>query len=807
MHFKYIAHIREPDLEIQPLAEHLKSVSRLCSKFTNDIGCYDIGLLIGILHDIGKYGQEFQDYILNSDISKKGKIDHSTSGAQYAWNYYSEKGNIETKIAQIISIIIASHHNKGLINCITPDGYDNFCRRISLPDEKTHLNEVLGNIDPEIKLKLDRLLNNSNLISSLIGIIVRIYQYSGNTENTIYHFHTGLLTRFLFSCLVDADRLDTANFECPWKTSIRQNNEYVNWQILIDKLERQIKSFSCESDIDKIRNKIHRNCIKKSENPTGIFTLTSPTGSGKTLSFMGFALHHAKKYNMKRIIVVMPYTTIIEQNADVYRKIFEENSYDNIVLEHHSNIVYENNKDQWKKNILIDNWDSPIVLTTSVQLLECLFGGNNRNIRRMHQLANSIIIFDEIQCLPLKTVHLFNNAMNFLTEFCGSTFMLSTATQPLLDKVNKDKGCLTLKPENELIEDTNKTFSKLRRVEIVNKIKTDGYWSDEEAIDLAEDKLIKNNGKGLIIVNTKPKARSLYEESKRLDVAHLYHLSANMCPIHRSFMINDIRERLKQNASVLCITTQLIEAGVDIDFPDGGIRSNAGLPSLGQGSGRCNREGSRETTKLFVINLNENLQNLLDIRIGAAVTERLFREFEANPELFDYDLLSPKSMERYFKYYFHERADEMSYPITGNGNDTLLNMLSSNSVAYNEYKRINKNNNSGSFLRQSFTAVGENFNVIGGGTHGIIAPYKEQGRTLIKEICKSKNIEEEYKLLKQAQRYSINIYTQMIDRYIEEDIIYESHPESGVFCLREEYYNDEYGLSEEMNPTTEGLIL
>ncbi len=810
---EFIAHRREKDNKNQSVTEHLYGVAKWAAQFMQKIGLSEIGELIGLLHDLGKYSQIFQNYIksatnlINQDEddyinveNNKGKIDHSSAGAQYIWNKL-ENITIEYKmLAEIVSLCIASHHS-GLIDCISPDGSDIFTRRMKKSSDLTHFLEVKSVVETAVINRVNKIIANAYLKESVMEIIEKIKK-SVYHKKQLFHFYVGLLSRFIYSCLIDADRIDTADFENPMNKSFRNYGQYVSWEYLIEKLDKKLQTFQLDTPVNKIRSDVSLQCLDKSRVKKGIYTLTVPTGGGKTLSSLRFALNHAKIHKLDRIFYIIPYTSIIDQNADEVRNIFEENEVDDsIVLECHSNIIFENKKTQWREKLLTENWDSPIVFTTSVQFLECIFGSGTRNARRMHQIANSMIIFDEIQTLPIRTVHLFNNAINFLVDFCGSSVVLCTATQPLLGEVDATKGSLKIDSSSEIIKDIKKLFSDLKRVEIINKRKENGEWSDVEIAQFVK-KILKKSKNCLIIVNTKSKAKSVYKQCERssyIDEDNIFHLSTNMCAAHRLDVLAEIHKKLDK-IPLVCISTQLIEAGIDIDF-NCVIRSIAGMDSIAQAAGRCNRHGTREKGFVYVINPeSENISMLPDIFEGRKQTERIFREFRKDLETTKDNWLNPDIMERYFQYYFFNRKDEMAYSVGKEYgfDDTLLNMLSTNNNAVSEYKRKNRDNYPDIILRQSFMTANKIFRVIGAGTQGIIVPYGKTGEDIIGDLCASFELEKDYNLLKRAQRFTVNVYPYMIQKLVEADAIFETQENSGIYCLKSEYYSNKYGLSDEI---------
>lgn len=803
---KVIAHVRSTDSKVQSLEEHLFEVSSISGIFAKKIGMDAVGQLLGLMHDFGKYSQQFQNYIqsgtgiLNPDIDDdwvdaanlKGKIDHSSAGAQWVWQQlgrYGAKGQGKL-CGQILALCIASHHS-GLIDCLTPDGVNGFIKRMGKSDDKTHLKECLHKANVSVIEKAKKLADGDLIESMLkqINLILSNEQHNKKISKKIKAFYLGFWTRFLFSCLIDADRINSADFENPNFSSERSNGP-VNWDIPIDRLENFLNKLEVRNPIDLIRRDISNQCRIKAVKDQGIYSLTVPTGGGKTYASLRYALHHAKKHKLDHIIYVIPYTSIIEQNAEAIRNIVESNDDDRSwVLEHHSNLEPE--RQTWRSKLVSENWDSPITLTTMVQFLETLFGGGTRGVRRLHQLANTVIIFDEIQTLPIKCTHLFCNAINFLSTYCGTTVLLCTATQPLLDKLKTpEKGQLYIPPENELVNDKTQLFKDLKRVDIKNQLKIGG-WTSDEIVSLAVNEY-NLKGSCLVVVNTKVWAQILFELCKNhvhvMEDA-IFHLSTNQCSAHRKLLLNKVRLRLDNGLPVLCISTQLIEAGVDIDFACV-IRFLAGLDSIAQAAGRCNRHGSLSTAIVHVINPDQERVDLLpDIKVGQEIAERVFVENK------DCDLLSPDKIQRYFEYYFYQRDKDMSYPLsekhTGR-TDNLLNLLSKNELnpaAYSQYLE----------LRQSFMTAGKAFEAIDAPTESVIVPYGE-GKNIITDLCavaKEFDARRYYKLLKAAQKYSVNVFPNVRRKLVDQQAIHEIQEGEGIYYLDERYYSDDFGLSTE----------
>ncbi len=794
---EHIAHRRKDGKE-QTLIDHLSKVGDIAGKLSDKLDIRNAGKLLGLLHDFGKYSNSFQQYIgsatgkINPNDEDfvdfdglKGKIDHSSAGAQWIWEYCKGLNGPAQLVGQILALCIASHHS-GLIDCLKLDGEDGFLKRMAKQDVKTHKNECLQNAPKSYIEKLESLANRQ----LLKNVYAQLQKLACNGEKqlpeTIQFFNLGLWTRMLFSCLIDADRINSADFECPENSQYRSNG-HIDWSVPVDRLELAIQEFEGDKPIDGLRRDISDCCKKRAEDAQGIYTLTVPTGGGKTYASIRYALNHAQKHQLDRIIYIIPFTSIIEQNAQAIREVLEcsEDEFP-WVLEQHSNLEPE--QQNWHSKLVSENWDAPIVMTTMVQFLEVLFSGGTRGARKMHQLANSVLIFDEIQTLPINCTHLFCNALNFLTESCRTTAVLCTATQPLLDRLNSpEKGQLTIPAKNELASDIPKLFEDLQRAKVIPDFKPGGWSSDE----IAELSLSEFNAFGscLIIVNTKAWARTLYQalESK---VEHdaIFQLSTSLCPAHRKVIFTQVRFRLDKGLPVLCISTQLIEAGVDVDFASV-IRFLAGLDSIAQAAGRCNRNGLREMATVHVINPDhESIDLLADIKVGRDKARRVLEEN------FD-DLLAPDAIKRYFEYYFFDRSKEMVYPIKDKRlrlDDSLLNLLADNQ------KNVGKNNNP-HLLKQSFMTAGKVFKAIDSPTQAVIVPYGKEGKELIANLCGVAidfDVKKYRQLLKQAQKYSVNVFPNVWKKLQAENAVHEIQPGEAIYFLDEKYYSDEFGLSD-----------
>ena len=803
----------------QSLATHLTETAAIAKMLAAKLGLDLAGELLGLMHDFGKYSLKFQKYIydatglINPDLDDEestpggSKVDHSTAGAQWVYRRLAAMGQKESGVlcGQMLGLCIASHHGAGLIDCLDDEGNVVWQKRFNKDDSLTHLSECLQNADESVLRQAEGLADKALLVQMLAPLKAVLMLPEAQAGHQIKEFYLGCFTRFLFSCLIDADRINSADFERENQKEIRRLQEKPDWQTAIAKLEARLAQFERRYPIDEIRRQIADDCLQRAADAQGIYTLTVPTGGGKTLASLRHALHHAQTHGLERIIYIIPYTSIIDQNAEAVRDILG----DEWVLEHHSNLDPE--KQTWQNKLLSENWNKPIVFTTMVQFLDAWFGGGTRGARHIHPMANSVLIFDEIQTLPVKCVHLFCNALNWLVQFGGSSAVLCTATQPLLsacgvDEFPEDKralvkarGLLQLASNAEIMgknQALDKLFADLSRVEIKFNEKAGGWSVDEAGAFLLTQ--FQTALSCLFIVNTKKWAKDLYQYCQQQNVPSeaLFHLSTNQCAAHRKALFARMKQRLEKKLPVVCISTQLIEAGVDISMACV-IRALGGLDSIAQAAGRCNRHGENAGKGwVWVLNLQEpSLAKVLpDIDAGQQQAERVLREFAGQ------DILQPKAMRQYFEYYFYQRSDEMAYQINKNGSDSLLSWLSDN--RYNQAASdrngklkndVLRGHNLDPLLMHSFKSAGRAFQVIDAPTRAVIVPYGE-GKALIAKLCGEYEPKAFYGYLNQAQRFSVNVFPNVWDKLLKEAAV-QQIADTGIYYLHTSHYIDEYGLS------------
>ena len=793
---QYFAHIRRDGLKEQPMGAHLLRVGNLMKEDAARIGLSSLAYLIGVLHDLGKCSKDFADYLdwchkHPEDNSQKGTVDHSSAGGQFLMQRYGRRGDSALLTVHIAALVIFSHHT-GLMNYLGEDGVSDFLRRMEkqkVPevDLSYYFTHVLSEAD------IDKLFEEA--VCEFSALDVKIISYAAEGSE-MYYFVWGMVHKLLLSMLVDADRLDSAEFELERPLTDEWDTAEI-WADFSDKLEQKLTGFSIPPEpkaekIARLRQKISDDCLESGDKPPGIFRLCVPTGGGKTLASMRFALRHAQKYNKKRIVVVIPYTSIIDQNVKEIRDIFH---MDDAILEHHSNVMTEDNGEDTEsmdfRRILTERWDVPVIFTTQVQFLNTLFAGDNSSLRRLRALEDSIVIFDEIQTLPVRCTYLFNAAMNFLKTFSRVTAVLCTATQPPLEQL---KFPIEISNHADLTSDTAEVFEGFRRVQVENHCEDGGSSVDEIAGEIVH--AAEEIGDVLCIVNLTAQARSLCEAvSERTQISeqdiHVVHLSTKMCPAHRKAVLRTVREELDARRKypeqrLICISTQLIEAGVDVSFPVV-YRALAGFSSIAQAAGRCNRHGEMERgiVRLFSF-VNENISRLVDIQQGKKIALDMLYHAEADT------VLSPHTMELYFrKFYKGYMERDMRFPMKNT--NTIFDLLSANNAGF---QRAEENGDDPDlWFSHAFRDAGYAFEVIDSHTESVLVPYAG-GKSMIlafnDRYFDRKKIGEQ---MRTAQQYMVNLFSYELKKLSSLGALRQT--ESGVMALREEYYNDTFGVQME----------
>ncbi len=606
----------------QPLNDHLLGVAGLAAEFAAGFGGSNAAQLAGLLHDLGKYAPAFQRYLEGRGPS----IDHSTAGARQAATLTLER--FDRLVAELIAYAVAGHH-------------------AGLPDKTGETASLTGRLqktgaplDPvwrdEIPFKAADLLPQ---------------RFAWHEQRERYAFQLGFLGRMLFSCLVDADFLDTEAFYA------KQEGRPVDrdWPRLPDIVERLTGAFDTymaakqagaePSALNRLRGAIFDHVRAKAALAPGLFTLDVPTGGGKTLASLGFALDHARRHGLQRIVYAIPFTSVIDQTAAVFRDVLGEG----VVLEHHSAIdedkmPRDGRAGRDKLRLATENWAAPVVVTTNVQLFESLFAARPSRCRKLHNLAESVIVLDEAQTIPLHVLKPCVAALDELARNYGSSVVLCTATQPAL-AAPRFVGGLTLPPERELAPDPEGLHDRLRRVGL--------RIEPQPMTDAALVAALSRHEQGLVIVNSRVHALRLYRAAQAEGLEGLVHLTTRQTATDRREILAAVRARLDATDPRPCrlIATSLIEAGVDIDFPRV-WRAEAGLDQIIQAAGRCNREGRRKVDDSIVTVFRPaDAKTPSEIAGFAAATRRTIAHHS--------DLLTPTAIERYFQEVYWQKGEEL----------------------------------------------------------------------------------------------------------------------------------------------------
>ena len=701
---KYIAHL-EGGRE-QTVKEHLQGTAKLSAEFAKKFGKEEWGYCCGYLHDIGKYSVEFQHKIRENGNER---IDHSTAGAKVCM----ETGGIYP----VMSYCIAGHH-------------------AGLPNYGSSQD---GGSEATIMGKMKKSLKDYSVYKDEIEIpkVTTVPIAYGETKNP--DFALSVFIRMLYSCLVDADFLDTEAF---MKNGQIKRDAGESIEILFQKLEKYVAKWLLNKEIDTVngrRTEILRNCLEAGKREKGLFRLTVPTGGGKTVASLAFALRHAVHNNMDRVIYVIPYTSIIEQNAQIFRSILGDEN----VLENHCNVDYGDSEEWNPMKLAAENWDKPVVVTTNVQFFESLFGNKSSKCRKLHNIANSVVIFDEVQMLPTDYLKPCVAMIEELVNSFEASVVLCTATQPALQPFFQS-GI----PAYELCPRLEEQFRFFKRTTFQNLDKI----SEEALIEKLSEEY-----QALCIVNTKKKAQVLYQALKGQGV---FHLSTSMYPKHRKRVLEEVRRCLNAGERCLVLSTSLVEAGVDLDFHSV-YRQLAGVDSVIQAAGRCNREGKRslEDSNVYVFQFEEQ-ERILGQRKQIDAAKTLVSDGK--------DISALETIEEYFSFLYHLKSSE-----------------------------LDKKNIMGQFkgIKCNFLKVAEDFKMIENDTKTVFIPVEEEAQDLLQQL-KYQGFTKTS--MRKAGQYSVTLY----------DDVIEKMKDAGMIELVAENINDFYELKDKERYTEEfGLDL
>ncbi len=733
---QFVAHTRqgEPPANWEPLMDHLRLVAdgngaelAGSTRFAGAFGAEAWGRVAGLWHDVGKYSQAFQSYLNDSaasECSKRGTVDHSTAGAQLAMKQFGNNG-------YPLAYVIAGHH-AGLAN---------------YSDGQSGIKERLKKTVPEVSDALECL--PAGLVRQAFPGIPRQFATLLPKHNAI-GLRVAFFVRMLFSCLVDADFLATE-----WYMDQRKSKQRPSPPVGIRELLRAFDLHMSKLEkgsptgVNLHRAELLAACRARGQDSPGLFSITAPTGVGKTLSSLAFALEHAKANNLRRIVYALPFTSVTEQVADVFREVFKDLG-EGIVLEHHSSASWksadETDQRAFRVRLAAENWDAQVIVTTNVQLLESLFASRSSQCRKLHRLAQSVIVFDEAQALPVHLIEPTLVAIDELQRGYGASIVLCSATMPAL--THRDGFEIGLKNVREIVPDPDGLAQAMRRVQLISK----GDLESEELVERLADQ-----GQVLVVLNTKGHAAEVYRGLvSRFGADGIWHLSANMCPEHRSLAVEKIKRAIDNAEPCRVVSTQVIEAGVDIDFPMV-YRAMAGLDSIVQAAGRCNRNGHLDMGQVILFDTDSAGKS---IKQQGQTTKEVASIHD--------DLFSLDAIEHYFRLHLWQRKSEWDkHGIAGK------DMFDATGFVFH------------------FRKADKKYQVIEEYSVPIVVPFGEHGADLIAELQGTQYPTRS--LLRKTQRFSVSVPKYKLDQLIDSGACATVH-EHTTILIDEGLYDQNLGL-------------
>lgn len=735
---KFYAHSteRSDQSDWQPLNEHLFNVGELAQNFASAFGAGELAMVAGRLHDLGKYTQKFQQRLCGN----AGRVDHSTHGAKIALERFGDVG-------QLLAYDIAGHH-AGLANG-TGTG------------ERTSLSGRLADQHlPTLDAAWEREINLPPRLNAPDGF--KLYGNTNQQKKARYPFQLAFLTRMLFSCLVDADFLDTERFytRVAKRPNFRDTEPAPPLADLRKQLDRYLGQFTSNGTVNQIRAEVLRHVRAQAGQAPGLFSLTVPTGGGKTLTSLAFGLDHAIQHGLQRVIFVIPFTSIVEQNAAVFREALGPLGHA-AVLEHHSAFIQQPPKDdpekyqaQEKLHLAMENWDAPIVVTTAVQFFESLFAARPSQCRKLHNIASSVVVLDEAQTMPLQVLRPCVAAIDELARNYRTSIVLCTATQPVLEVPDFEGGLTGVR---ELAPEPARLFSQLKRVQVRHI----GIVNNDQLIAMMRERT-----QVLCIVNNRRHARAVYRALA--DTPGARHLTTLMCAKHRSAVLAEVRKLLKNDEPCCLVSTSLIEAGVDVDFPTV-LRAEAGLDSIAQAAGRCNREGRarpQDSELLIFATENDDWAPPTELLQYAQAAREVLRQVKDDP-------LSPEAIEKYFAQLYWQRGDQQLdvHDLLGLLRDSKASTLPMETLA-------------------------AKFRMIDNMQMPVIVPYDDHAKALLKRLELSAGCGG---LARQLQPYLVPVPRQGFDALYKAGAVIPVAPgkweDQFMMLAHEGLYNPRFGLS------------
>ncbi len=794
----YPAHIRETG-ERQTVREHCRGTAALAANTLSSIGLEKSAYLAGLLHDAGKNKDEYAQYLSKAVSGKnavRGSVNHTFAGVRFLLERWhcagaGEEFSYSDVAAELLAFAVGSHH--GLFDCVDSQRRSGFFRRQAgegiFYDEsiRNFLEQCAGieELDGLFQAAVQEMTAMLNRLSALST------QADGNEANRETAFYIGLLARMLLSAVIEGDRADTASFMAGLSIPQFPADMRPIWEERLAFMEKRLSGLPRERPIDRARRHISDACAAAAAaaaNSGGIYRLNVPTGGGKTLAGLRFALAYAARFNCSRIIFTAPLLSIIDQNAQIIRRFVGD---DALILEHHSNLVEpeETPERLQELELLTASWAAPVVITTLVQLLNTCFSGKTSAIRRFHALCGSVIVIDEVQTVPGKMLTLFDLAVNFLSEVCGATVVLCSATQPDLNAAHHP----LCKEPTELVPQQKWLWDVFKRTDIQNA----GCARLEELPQIVVQAL-EQCGSLLVVCNTKKEAAFLFEQLQAEDCL-CFHLSAAMCVEHRRQILRTLQAALDSPSAagprVVCVSTQVIEAGVDISFQQV-IRFSAGMDSVVQAAGRCNRHAEQAVPApvRIVRCTDEKLCRLDDIIRGQNATAALLTAFSREPEKFRRDLSSGEAIGFYYRRLYAEMERGFQDDQTLE-HGSIYHLLADNP----RYADANCEQAGRYFLRQAFCLAGSLFRVFDEDTVSLLVPYGKGRELQGALLAASRNYGQRDwttidRCIREAKGYCVSVYRHQQEQLQALGAVTALF-DGGIQLLSDGFYNENTGFS------------
>jgi len=781
--------------KIHTAKDHCAASAFYARKSLENVGLGKAACAAAMLHDMGKFTKAFEDYITrayNGENVKRGSVNHTFAAVVFIIEKYGSTG-FESCFGELMAFACGAHH--GLFDCADEEK-SGFKYRLGKNKIEINYDEAYGNYfencisHDELDVLLSGALDEAqSFFNNIKKLALNINSQKTEQLENLY-FLSGLWARLMLSAVINGDRRDTAEFFADAKFPVRTADSKL-WHKTKVFCDEKVNALSKKGEINAARGIISEACANFEAQDGGIYKISVPTGAGKTLAMLRFSLSQAERLNKKRIIFIIPLLSVLDQNKDVIKEYTGDES---IIFEHHSNVIRPSADEKAeldKYELLCQSWDSPIIISTLVQLLNTLFSSRTEDIRRMQALCDSIIVIDEVQSLPKKTTYMFNMALDFLSRCCKATIVLSTATQPCFDSLKKN---ILFSKNADIVPYDSSIWNVFKRTEILDE--TSKAFENEDELAKYISKSAENVQSVLVICNTKKTAAGVFTSLKALNPRHkLYHLSNAMCMAHRKTVLSEINSALDSKEPVICVSTQLVEAGVDFSF-ESVIRVMAGLDNIAQSAGRCNRNGeSKVPEKVHVVKLkNESLKALNEIETAQSCFMRFMSDYKADSSFYG-DILSPKSVKRYFELLYEELKGTLYYTEKiGCQSLTLFSLLAENS----KVPKSSKN----SFLNQAFKTAGRLFKVFDENTTDVFVPYNAEAEEIINGLFSVTDFDFEklHSLLEKAKPYTVSLFKYQLENLEADGLIYGRE-----MCKNKELYERLYVIQKTAYDSEKGI--